>query len=114
MNNDSADRLQSLAVTQVAVFSALRERLAHEVSSSALLADLLERVTLMQQAHAAPEVFRRQFYEFVLRAKDHVEVVRPFFPALVLFLPRHPAVGYGEEPNLSEALEGSGKTAGSL
>ncbi len=107
MNHDSTDRLQSLAVTQVAVFSALRDRLASEVSSSALLADLLERVTLMQQAQAAPEEFKRRFYEFVLRAKDHVDVVRPFFPALVLFLPRHPLVGYGEESSLSEALEGS-------
>ena len=91
MNTDSSDQLQSQVIAQVAVFSALRERLANEVSSSALLAELLKRVTLMQKAQATPEEFEERFYEFVSRAEEHMDVVRPFFPALVVFLLSHRA-----------------------
>jgi hypothetical protein len=91
MDTDSPDRFQSRGIAQVTVFSALRERLADEVSSSALLAELLERVTSMQKAQATPEEFKERFCEFVIRAEEHLDVVRPFFPALVVFLPSHRA-----------------------
>jgi hypothetical protein len=100
MNTDSSDQLQSLVVTQV--FSALRERLAKAVSSSAVLAELLERVTSMQKAQATPEEFKKQFYEFVSRAEEHLDVVRPFFPALVVFLPSRLAGAYGGESSRSD------------
>jgi hypothetical protein len=50
MHTGSSDQLQSPAIAQVAVFSALRERLAIEVSSSALLAELLKSVALMEES----------------------------------------------------------------
>ena len=114
MDNASPNRLHSATATQVAVFTALREKLANEVSSSALLAQLLEKVTLMQKAQANPEEFKKRFNEFVSRAEEQLEVIRPFFPALLAFLPCDPSAGYGQRPNLSEALEQSGKTAGIL
>jgi hypothetical protein len=91
MNTDSSDQLQSQAIAQAAVFGALREKLANEVSSSALLAELLKKVNLMQKAQATPEEFKERFCEFVSRAEEHLDVVRPFFPALVVFLPSHRA-----------------------
>jgi hypothetical protein len=112
MHTGSSDQLQSPAIAQVAVFSALRERLANEVSSSALLAELLKSVTLMQKAQATPGEFKERFYEFVCRAEEHLDVVRPFFPALAVFLPSHRAAGYCVEPNHSEASEQPGNTAG--
>jgi hypothetical protein len=87
MNTDSSNQLQSQAIAQAAVFGALREKLASEVSSSALLAELLKKVNLMQKAQATPEEFKERFYEFVSRAEEHMDVVRPFFPALVVFMP---------------------------
>ena len=37
-----------------AVFAALRAKLAREVSGSAMLAELLEKVNRMQEVHASP------------------------------------------------------------
>lgn len=87
MKTNSPDRLQFIAATPSAVFCALREKLANEVSSSALLAELLEKLALMQKAQAKPEEFKQRFHEFVCRAEEQLETVRPFFPALVIFLP---------------------------
>jgi hypothetical protein len=112
MITGSSDQLQPQAIAQVAVFRALRERLAKEVSSSALLAELLQKVTSMQKAQATPEEFKERFYEFVCRAEEHLDVVRPFFPALVVFLPSHRAGGCGVEPNRSQAFVRSGNRAG--
>jgi hypothetical protein len=114
MNSDSPDRFHSITATQVAVFSALREKLASEVSSSALLAELLERVTLMQKARATPEEFKKQFYEFVSRAEEQLEAVEPLLPALLAFLPCHPEGGAGERANRFGKGKRSGDTAGIL
>ena len=90
------------------VFSALRAKLSHEVSSSAMLADLLEKVGSMQEAHARPEVFKDRFDEFVYRAQEYIGVVRPFFPILVGFLPSHLAdIG---EPHSPECFAQSAKS----
>ena len=72
---------------QDTVFIALRERLTREVHSSALLAELLERVTRMQCAQTSPELFKEHFEKFVHRAEEYIDAVRPLFPALVDFLP---------------------------
>jgi hypothetical protein len=40
-------------------------------------------------AHVA--CWSSHYYEFVSRAEEHMDVVRPFFPALVVFLPSHRA-----------------------
>jgi hypothetical protein len=87
MNNASCSQLQFIAASPSAVFSALREKLTIEVSSSAKLAELLEKVSLMLKAQANPVEFRRTFLEFVDRAEEHLELIQPFFPALVIFLP---------------------------
>jgi hypothetical protein len=87
MNNASCGQVQFIAASSSAVFYALREKLTIEVSSSAKLAELLEKVSLMQKAQANPVEFRRTFLEFVDRAEEHLELVQPFFPALVIFLP---------------------------
>jgi hypothetical protein len=72
--------------TDIAVFSSLRAKLDREVSSSAMLSELLEIVNRMQECCNGPEDFRARFDEFVVRAEEYLHVVRPFFPALVQFL----------------------------
>jgi hypothetical protein len=70
-------------------FSSLRNTLADEVSSSAMLADLLQKVNRMQASHERPDEFKVRFDEFVVRAEDYMCVVGPFFPTLVRFLSLH-------------------------
>jgi hypothetical protein len=77
-------------------FSSLRNTLADEVSSSAMLADLLQKVNRMQASHERPDEFKVRFDEFVVRAEDYMCVVGPFFPTLVRFLSLPRRV---EEPN---------------
>src|SRR5271170_4993046 len=108
MNTYSSDRCPTAAVAQDAVFSALREKLAHEISSSAMLADLLERVNRMQETQANPERFKEQFDEFVYRAEEYIDLVRGFFPTLVSFLPAHPVADKAVEPHCLEAAPPSG------
>jgi hypothetical protein len=43
----------------------------------------------MQKAQARPADFKERFDLFVARAEEFLEVVRPFIPALVQFLPAH-------------------------
>jgi hypothetical protein len=43
----------------------------------------------MQEAQARPADFKERFDVFVARAEEYLEVVRPFIPALVKFLPGH-------------------------
>jgi hypothetical protein len=71
-----------------AVFSSLRNTLADQVSGSAMLADLLQKVNRMQDSQERPDDFKARFDEFIVRAEDYICVVGPFFPALVRFLPR--------------------------
>jgi hypothetical protein len=77
------------SIARVEVFSSLRSKIAREVSGSAMLSELLERVNKMQQCHDCPEDFKVRFEEFVIRAEEHLHVVRPFFPVLIQFLPGH-------------------------
>jgi hypothetical protein len=83
MNTDFRD---SASTTGDAVFRSLRAKLAREVSGSAMLSELLEKVNRMQECHDCPEDFKVRFDEFVVRAEEYLHVVRPFFPALVQFL----------------------------
>ncbi len=87
MNSTSCSQLQFIAASPTAVFSALREKLTIEVSSSAKRSELLEKVSQMQKAQANPVEFRRTFLDFVDRAGEHLEAVQPVFPSLVIFLP---------------------------
>ncbi|MGA8502701.1 MAG: hypothetical protein WB683_14205 [Candidatus Sulfotelmatobacter sp.] len=80
---------QELGSAGDAVFASLRAKLAGEVESSAMLADLLQKLNGMQEAQARPADFKAQFDMFVARAEEYLEVVRPFIPALVQFLPAH-------------------------
>jgi hypothetical protein len=89
MNTCFPDRRRNIQTARDPVFGALREKLAREVSSSALLARLLEKVNSMQRAQAEPETFRARFEEFVCHAEECMDAVKPFFPALVVFLPSH-------------------------
>ena len=86
MNIDFPQELGSAGNT---VFASLRAKLAREVESSAMLADLLEKLNGMQEAQARPADFKERFDMFVARAEEYPEVVRPFIPALVQFLPAH-------------------------
>jgi hypothetical protein len=81
------DLPQELGSAGVAVFASLRATLAGEVESSAMLADLLQKLNGMQEAQARPADFKERFDMFVARAEEYLEVVRPFIPALVQFLP---------------------------
>jgi hypothetical protein len=80
---------QELGSTGDAVFASLRAKLAGEVESSAMLVDLLQKLNGMQEAQARPGDFEERFDVFVARAEEYPEVVRPFIPALVQFLPAH-------------------------
>jgi hypothetical protein len=77
-----------------AIFASLRAKLCQEVIGSPMLLALLQRVNNMQAAHTEPEAFEASFEEFVARAHDHLDVVRPFFPMLVCFLTSHPGVSH--------------------
>jgi hypothetical protein len=79
----------AITTSRDAVFACLRAKLASEISSSAMLADLLEKLNAMQEAQARPADFKERFDAFVARADEYLEVVRPFFPLLMQFLPAH-------------------------
>jgi sulfur carrier protein ThiS len=70
-----------------AAFVPLREEIAREVSGSAMLADLLEKLNGMQEACARPADFKKRFDEFIVRSADHLDIVQPFLPKLGRFLP---------------------------
>ncbi len=76
--------------SQEAIFASLRTTLCREVSGSAMLLALLEKVNRLQETHTEPDEFKASFDYFVARADDQISVVRPFFPMLVCFLPSHP------------------------
>jgi hypothetical protein len=57
--------------SQDAVFASLSAKLAGEVGSSAMLADLLEKLNGMQEAQARPADFRERFDAFVARADEY-------------------------------------------
>jgi hypothetical protein len=80
---------QELRSAGDAVFASLRAKVAGEVESSAMLADLLQKLNGMQEAQARPADFKERFDVFVARAEEYLEVLRPFIPALVQFLPAH-------------------------
>jgi hypothetical protein len=106
-NTLSRDPFQ-VPVVDKSVFGSLRAKLAHEVSGSAILAELLGKVNQMQECCEKPHEFQQRFDEFVARAADHLHVVRPFFPMLAQFLPLQRAAKLSEplsftatEPELS-------------
>lgn len=70
-----------------ALFAALRAKLKSEVSSSAMLGDLLQKVNGMQEVYDCPTEFKGKFDEFVGRAEEYSTAIRPFYPDLVRFLP---------------------------
>jgi hypothetical protein len=78
-----------MAASHHVVFASLRAKLVDEIGSSAMLADLLQKLNGMQQAQARPADFKERFDAFVARADEYLDVVRPFFPLLVQFLPAH-------------------------
>jgi|SRR5271163_4626635 len=86
MHNTTHDR--PVSTTCTAVFAPLRERIAREVTGSAMLADLLEKLNEMQEACARPADFKVCFDVFITRAADHSDIVQPFLPELVRFLPK--------------------------
>jgi hypothetical protein len=88
------------------VFASLRAKLAGEVSSSAVLADLLDKLNRMQEAQARPRDFKESLDAFIARAEEHLDVVRPFFPVLVQFLLSHKESHMAAEPPAIEATDG--------
>jgi hypothetical protein len=93
----------SLNNSHDAIFASLRAKLCREVSSSAVLLALLQRVNKMQAVHTEPAAYKASFDDFVVRAHDHLDVVRPFFPMLVCFLPSHPSAA--SEPHGPECYK---------
>jgi len=87
MSITSHDRNIRESACRAAVFGSLREKIAEGVSGSAVLADLLEKLNGMQEACARPVDFKERFDEFVARAIENLDIVQPFFPELVRFLP---------------------------
>ena len=104
MNIHSPQKLGRYA-SHAAVFASLRAKLAGEVSSSAVLADLLEKLNRMQKAQARPGEFKVSFDAFIARADEHLEVLRPFFPVLVQFLPAHKELHAAAEAPRIEATD---------
>lgn len=79
----------TISASRNTVFASLRAKLACEVSSNAMLADLLEKLNAMQEAQTRPADFKKRFEAFVTRADEYLDVVQPFFPVLLRFLPAH-------------------------
>jgi hypothetical protein len=84
MNNKLPDER---TVSHDALFAALRAKLKSEVSGSAMLTDLLQKVNGMQEVYTCPAEFKGKFDEFVGRAQEYSTAIRPFYPDLVGFLP---------------------------
>jgi hypothetical protein len=61
-----------------------------------MLSELLEKLNGMQEAGARPADFKVRFDAFVARAAEHLDIVPPFLPPLVRFLPAY------AEPQVSE------------
>jgi|ERR1700722_18305856 hypothetical protein len=98
----------SLDNSHDAIFASLRTKLCREVSSSAVLLALLQTVNKMQATHTEPAAYKTAFDAFVVRAHEHLDVVRSFFPMLVCFLPSHPgAVGEPHGPECYKAAKRS-------
>jgi hypothetical protein len=74
------------------LFAALRTKLKSEVSGSAMLSDLLQKVNGMQEVYTCPTEFKGKFDEFVGRAEEYSTAIRPFYPDLVGYLPDRKAV----------------------
>jgi len=74
-------------VSHAALFAALRAKLKSEVSGSAMLTDLLQKVNGMQAVQACPAEFKGKFDEFVGRAEEYSIAIRPVYLDLVGFLP---------------------------
>jgi hypothetical protein len=91
------------------VFDDLRRRLAQETQCRRL-ADLLESVNAMQRARSVPDEFDLRFEEFVYRAEEYMAAVRPFFPALVVFLSSR-GVGDRMAPSAAESSAEAGFVA---
>ncbi len=106
MNSYFPDRTHNVETPRDSVFEELRQRLGQEVPCRRL-ADLLESVNAMQRAKATLEEFDLRFEEFVYRAEDYTAAVRPFFPALVVFLSSR-GVAEGIEPRNVEASAPAG------
>jgi hypothetical protein len=79
-------------VSRAALFEALRAKLKSEVSGSAMLSDLLQKVNGMQEVYTCPTEFKGKFEEFVGRAEEYSTAIRPFYPELVGLLPTRRAV----------------------
>lgn len=103
----------SASTPSEAVFSSLRVKLAGEVSSSATLLDLLQKLNGMQEYRESPEEFKVRFDEFIARADEYLDVVRPFFAALVQLLPSHEAERQSTEMQNFEGF-GEPKVAGEV
>jgi hypothetical protein len=106
MNAHFPDYRQNIGTPHDSVFEELRRRLGQEVPCRRL-ADLLESVNAMQRARAMPEEYDLRFEEFVYRAENYMAAVRPFFPALVVFLSSR-EVASGIEPRNVEASAQAG------
>ena len=89
MNNNLPDERST---SHNEVFAALRAKLKSEVSGSAMLTDLLQKVNGMQEVFDCPTEFKGKFDEFVGRAEEYSTAIRPFFPHLVGYLPDRRAV----------------------
>src|SRR5271168_5223020 len=69
-NNATKNNLPDERSTSHAeLFAALRAKLKSEVTSSAMLGDLLQKVNGMQEVQACPAEFKGRFDEFVGRAE---------------------------------------------
>jgi hypothetical protein len=110
MNANFPDRRHTMETSHDCVFDDLRRRLAQEVPGRGL-ADLLESVNAMQRARNAPEEFDLRFEEFVYRAEDHMAAVRPFFPALVVFLSSRGIANAIEPRNVDGSAQSGARVA---
>jgi hypothetical protein len=109
MNSNFPDRSKSTESPRDRVFEDLRRRLAQETQCRRI-ADLHESVNAMQRARNVPEEFDLRFEEFVYRAEDYMAAVRPFFPALVVFLSSR-GVSHQMAPSAAEASSKAGVVA---
>ena len=65
----------------------------------------LGRLATKPPAQARPGDFKASFDAFIAGAEEHLEVLRPFFPILVRFLPAHKELHAAAEAPRIEATD---------
>jgi hypothetical protein len=83
--NSSDNSANTVTVSSDQVFANLRQELESRVSDGEERADILEKLTALEQSQNSPS-FGKRYTEFVAAAANHMILLSPFIPALTELL----------------------------